>query len=387
MARTLHPVRAIELTPLGVRRVLACDVSAPARRIVAVVVDEAQHASLIGLDLDDGRLQWTEPLEGVPGESVQVSPDGARAAVSVAGRVAVHAVDTGRRLRSGPTAGPAGALAWRPDGTGLAVAVGGEVELWDVAAEAVTRTGVLRAGRTPTEGVLSVAWAPSGECLAVGTTNPAVYIARVGAASRSLAPLTTAVGWLSWNAAGDLLATGGLGTGGAVTVFAGAAATLDDPFGPPASAVGASDGSILLWQAASGTVDTFTAHPDSAVSQTRWAGDELVTVAGYPDLSVRVWGHSVPAPPHPPTATLTVVASGPQAAAARTLFAFVVRGRSTPAAGRLDDSQRCTFAGLVPGAYRVVADTKADVPWAVEPRAVEVVCHPGETQTVQFRFG
>lgn len=424
-SRVLQPQRAIPLTSLGVARVMASDVSTPYRRLIAVTTDESDRARLVAVDLEGGTVAWAQDLPGRPGDSIQVSPDGALVAVSCGPQgVAVHEADTGRQRQHAATNGPAGAVAWRPEGTGFAVAVAGQVERWDASATALSRSGTERAGRSPTEGALAVAYAPSGDHLAIGTNNPAVYISRVGAQSRSLSPLTTAVGWLRWNGAGSLLAVGGMGAGGAIAVFAGAQASLDDPFGPPAQvageipaapmtvprwfgqggwdpagellAVGASDGSVLLWRAASNAVDTFAGHAGSPVTETHWCDDVLVTVGGYPDRTVGVWGYGAPQPPgedpaEPLPAEVLLKAVGPRAAEARLLFDCILRGpdeQSRLAAKlRLDDALQCRFTRLSPGRYWLSVDTKADVAWPVSPRRVEVAGVAGRTEAVEIRFG
>ncbi len=48
-----------------------------------------------------------------------------------------------------------------------------------------------------------------------------------------------------------------------------------------------------IWHAASGSLlQSFAAHPGSAVLEAHWKGDALITVGAYPDKNFRIWSVS-----------------------------------------------------------------------------------------------
>ena len=243
-----------------------------------------------------------------------------------------------------------------------------------------------------------------------------MYIGRAGQQSGSLTPVPGVVHRVAWNAAGELLAAAGLGTGGAISVWADATAMVDEPFAAGARlvrtfsapgqgwfgrmtwdpsgrllAVGRNSDEFTVSDVTSGeTVQTFPAHPGSPTTEAHWKDDLLVTVSGWPDRTFRIWGEHAPTESSP-TSTIIVRAEGPMVQQASGLFAISLSGpdnrQLARGTARLDESGRCTFAKLPPGRYWLTIDTKADIGWGATPSRVEIVCRPESTEDVVIRFG
>lgn len=404
------------LTLPAAERVSAFDVrpDGPTGSGVLVVagLDDAERPRLWLVDTGTGAVRSEVQLSGRP-HTVRLSPDGRLVAVSLgAAGIAVHDAATGQARHRGATDADASGLGWEPGSAALLVAAGRWVERWAIDADGLRRTELIPGGRGDTEGAMDVSVAPSGH-LAIGTNRPAVYIARGGGQSRSLTPLSGAVHRVAWNTDGTLLATAGFGTGGAVAIWSSAAAALDKPFGEPLTplatlpapaggwlgrpawspdgtqlAIGTNEGRVLLWSVDGTTaLDTVAG---AAVPEVAWSGEVLTAWVAHPDRAFRLWGGSAGGSEPPPAAdaTLVVTAIGPHAADARSLFAVGLSGSGGQTQrGRFDTQLRCTFTDLEPGRYRVVVDTKADVPWPVRPTRADVECTNGRTTELDISFG
>jgi WD domain, G-beta repeat len=274
-------------------------------------------------------------------------------------------------------------------------------------------------GRSELEWVMSIAFAPNGDFYAIGTNEPAAYVGTETMQSPAFTPLHGPVEQLAWSADGALLATRGLGTGSAIAVWADPTAPLINPFGPGPSlartfpapaggflgamawdpsaqliAMGGSDGELMLWNVpAAAEEQRLVPHQGAAVIGAEWRQDVLVTAGAYPDRTFRVWGRGPGSQSGGggDPATIVAQAEGPHVDVAIAVFSLILRGpddqRLARSTGRFDPTGRCTFGALPPGRYWLTPDTKADVPWPVRPPQAQVLCLPGRTQDVSFRFG
>lgn len=166
---------------------------------------------------------------------VKISPNGKFVAVAEGGDKAFSIWDatTGMHLGRAKTEARAASLAWHPNGTKIAVACKGQVELWKVTQPAA-REKFIRGARASDFGwTTAVAWSPDGNYLAIGTNEPAVYISNMtkGAQSSTLQPKPKgSVHQLEWNAGGTMLAARGFGFKSTLVVWKDPKNAVDHPF-------------------------------------------------------------------------------------------------------------------------------------------------------------
>lgn len=179
------------------------------------VLEHAGGACAVGYSCDgvlasageDGRVAIGPlPPQPVGAGWIEVlawSPDGTRLATAVGPRVQVWTAEGALVAESDPLPATAECVAWSPDGSRLAAGGHGGVTMLDPTARRVGSiewTGV----------VLSVAWSPKGERIACGMQDCAVWIWDVDALEA--APLTgfaRKARELAWSADGRWLITGG----------------------------------------------------------------------------------------------------------------------------------------------------------------------------------
>jgi WD40 repeat protein len=306
---------------------MAFDFSEASGSLVALVAKTDGPTRVFAFDLASGSIRWQEIITSNSNaniDAIALSPNGRLALVPTGAdrEITLWNADTGALLDRKPTGGDAGDVDWHPAGELLAVVAGKGIEIWGMTGDTLERQRMFNASRTEGEWPLAARWSPDGAYLAIGTNDPAVYISKSDGSTQSpmLAPQPSAsVSMTEWSPTGDFLAAATPGAGSTILIWKDPRMAVDSPFEQkymlvstitaaagqslgkltwdPSGrmlAVGDSASNLRVYDAASGSLlKSFPAHPNSAVIEAHWKGDELITVGAYPDKDFRVWRVSI----------------------------------------------------------------------------------------------
>jgi WD40 repeat protein len=292
--------------------------------LLAALVEEpsTKKRRLLVVDLEGRKVHVTTELSDArisAPSGIAISPDGTTVAVpeGTGKRLDLFDLASGSRIASAATEDAVSYVDWHPGGETLAVVAGKSIEIWSV--DPLHRQKRIPGARSRegTEWVFSAEWTPDGRVLAIGTNQPAVYLANLetGRQSSTLRPVPGPAFRTEWSPRGDLLAVAGFGRGGAVAVFRDAASkvllppgksterhvrTFDpadgghwndiawSPDGRLLALADGTSGTLTVRDAERGTVEArIEPHPGHDVLGVAWRGDRVVTFGG--DRTFKVW--------------------------------------------------------------------------------------------------
>ena len=236
--------------------------------------------------------------EGVLVQAVW-SPDGSILAMASSTGVYLYDASSKKEIRFIQAPDYVTFVAFSPDGTLLAGALGdSSVQLWKV-----SDGSLLRGMEGHSAVVTSVAFSPDGTMLASAAWDATIRLWRVsdGVLSNTLKGHSSGVLSVVFSPDGKLLASGGydktvrlwqVADGTLQRILAGHSdAVMDIAFSPDGSflASGSFDKTIRLWRVSDGTVSlTLKGHTDKVVS-VAFSKDGSALASGSYDLTIRVW--------------------------------------------------------------------------------------------------
>jgi WD40 repeat protein len=297
--------------------VVAFDFSLDTNLLAAVIEKRGQSTRLFIMDLESGETKYKPVISNtrdVNIKSLRFSPDGKMIAIPTGKdfEISLWNVESGALIDKGKTDGYASDTDWHPSGNKLAITAGKRVEIWDVSP--LKRQKLLPGGRGRYEVPMCVGWSNDGEYFAIGTNNPAVYIATERSQSPALSPKPKgSIYTIKWNDTDTYIAAAGFGSGGTINVWSNPKTAIGyeknykliKSFIPQGTqswkkitwnpsgqliAFGDDSSNFFVWRISPiKLMKKFRPYPGSDVIEAHWKDKYLITVAGYPDKSFKIY--------------------------------------------------------------------------------------------------
>lgn len=288
------PFDSIERHDLNHDGMLAFEVSADGAHCASGGMDQRA----IVFSNSEGAIRFEHDC-GAWVDSLRFSPCNRYVAFGAGKRVWLRSLVSDDSLVLGPHEGTVAALDFSPDGSQLAVARYGAIDLWRVP------TGEPIATLEWKSSMVSVAWQPRNLYLAAGCQDNAVHFWRLqGGKDSQMSGYPGKPKQLAWSQDGALLATGG-GTSVVVWNFKGAGPEGSTPIVLEAHekaitvliasardqrfASGSRDGAIRVWRPSRGTQPVFSVSLPDEITAIAFAPDSKRIAAADASGNVEIW--------------------------------------------------------------------------------------------------